>query len=126
TAKLGTAIAATGTWIAEHAVAAASFIGENIAMAVSATAAFIAENAATLGLVAGIAALVGGIIYLATHWKQTWGVIKKVAADAWHFIDNDLIHPLMHGISDVVNFVTGHWKILAVVIGTMLLGPIAG
>ena len=126
TAKLGTAMAATGTWIAEHAVAAGSFIAENVTMAASATAAFIAENAATLGLVAGIGALVAGIVYVATHWKQTWSAIKTVAADTWHFIDSKLIHPLMAGVGAVVDFVKAHWKILATVIGTMLLGPIAG
>jgi hypothetical protein len=101
TAKLGTAIAATGTWIAEHAVAAGSFIAENITMAASATAAFIAENAATLGLVAGIAALVAGIVYLATHWRQVWGAIKDVVRDA-------------------VDFVKAHWKLLPAI----FLGPL--
>jgi len=120
------AAVATAVWIGEHAVAAGTFIAENVAMAASATAAFIAENAATLGLVAGIAALVAGIVYMATHWKQTWNAIKTVAVDAWHFIDNEMIKPLTRGIGDVVDFITSHWKILAVVLGTMLLGPIAG
>ena len=100
-AKMGEAIAATGTWIAEHAVAAGTFIAENVTMAASATAAFIAENAATLGLVAGIAALVGGIIYLATHWRQVWSGIKTVFRDA-------------------VDFVKAHWKLLP----AMFLGPL--
>jgi hypothetical protein len=101
TAKLGEAIAATGTWIAEHAVAAGTFIGENIAMAASATAAFIAENAATLGLVAGIAALVAGIVFLATHWKTVWKDIKL-------------------GVADAVGFIKAHWKLLPAI----FLGPL--
>jgi len=46
------------------------------------------ENLATLGIVAGIAVLVAGIIYLATHWHQVWTDIKNWVLDAWHFIDN--------------------------------------
>lgn len=92
--QLRRAAVATGVWIAEHAVAAGTFIAENVTMAASATAAFIAENAATLGLVAGIAALVGAIIYLATHWKQVWGDIKAIALDVWH----NVLDPMWHGI----------------------------
>lgn len=80
------AIAATAVWIARQAVAAATFIAENVAMAASATAAFIAENAATLGLIAGIAALVAGIIYLALHWKRVWHDIKAWTLDAVRYI----------------------------------------
>jgi phage-related protein len=86
--QLAQAAVATGVWIAEHTVAAAAFIAENVAMAVSATAAFIAENAATLGIIAGIALLIAGIVYLATHWSQVWGTIKSIASDAWNFIYN--------------------------------------
>ena len=82
--QLGRAVAATGAWIAEHAVATASFIAENVMQAASATAAFIAENAATLGIVAGIAILVAAIVWLATHWHDVWGAIKAVALDVWH------------------------------------------
>ena len=118
--------AKTVAWIGEHAVAAASFIAENIAMAASATAAFIAENAATLGLVAGIGLLVAGIIYMATHWKQSWGDIKTAALDAWHFIDNGVIHPIEHGIGDLVSWIESHWKLLATILATVLLGPVGG
>jgi hypothetical protein len=122
--KLGEAAAATGTWIAEQTAAAATFIAENVAMAASATVAFIAENAATLGLVTAIAALVAGIIYVATHWKQVWHGITRVAVAAWHDIDSGLIHPLEHGVDDLVNFVRDHWKLLATIIATVLLGPV--
>jgi TP901 family phage tail tape measure protein len=103
--QLGEAMVATGAWIAEHAVAAASYIAENVAMAASATAAFIAENAATLGIVAGIALLVAGIVYLATHWRQVWDLIK-------------------HIFDDAVSFIKAHLSILAEIIGTILLGPV--
>jgi hypothetical protein len=122
--KLAEAAVATGAWIAEHAVATAQFIAQNVAQAASATAAFIAENAATLGIVAGIALLVAGIIYLATHWKQVWGDIKTVALDAWHFLDSNLIQPLEHGIGDLVDWVRDHFKLLATILATVLLGPV--
>jgi hypothetical protein len=124
--QMAAAAVATGEWIAEHAVAAASFIAENVAMAASATAAFVAENLATLGIIAGIALLIAGIVLLATHWKEVWGVIKKVALDAWHFLDSELIHPMMQGIDELVGFIRDHWQILATILATMLLGPVGG
>jgi len=124
--QLAEAAAATAAWIAEHAAAAASFIAENLAMAASATAAFIAENAATLGLVAAIAALVAGIIYLATHWQQAWGAVKSAALDAWRFLDGDVIHPIQQGIAGLVSWIESHWKLLATILATALLGPVGG
>jgi Phage tail lysozyme len=87
-AQLVEAASKTWTWIAANASAAASYIAENVAEAASATAAFIMENAASLGLVAALTAVVGGIIYLATHWQQSWTDIKNWAEDAWNFIYN--------------------------------------
>ena len=104
------AVAATAVWIAEHAVAAAEFVAQNIAMAASAIAAFVAENLATLGIIAAIALLVAAIVYLATHWKQVWGDVKNWALDAWHFLDNDVIHPIANAVSGLVNDVTGFFK----------------
>ena len=88
--RLAEAATATGAWIAENTAAAATYIGSNIAMAASATAAFIAENAATLGLGAVLALLVTGIVYLATHWKQSWNDMKDVVLDVYY----DGIEPL--------------------------------
>jgi hypothetical protein len=100
-AKLGEAAVATGAWIAEHAVATASFIAENVAMAASATVAFVAENAATLGLVAGIGAVVAGIVFLAMHWRTVWHDITAVVDTAVHWIES-------------------HWKLLPAI----FLGPV--
>jgi hypothetical protein len=71
-----------------------------------------------------IAALVAAIVYLATHWKQVWAEVQKVAVAAWHFIDNDLIHPLMAGVAALADWVKSHFKLLATIIATVLLGPI--
>jgi hypothetical protein len=92
--QLATAAKATVAWIAEHSTAAATFIAENVTMAASATAAFIAENAATLGIVAGIGLLVTGILYLATHWKQVWHDIEVAAMWLWH----NVLDPMWQGI----------------------------
>lgn len=111
--RLAAAATATGTWIAENTAAAGSFIAENVAMAASATAAFIAENAATLGIAAGVAALVTGIIYLATHWHQVWDGIKAVAEDAWHFITSgwgEYLFPEITAIRVSVEFLSQHWS----------------
>jgi len=111
--QLASAAGATAAWIAEHAVAAASFIAENTAMAVSATAAFIAENAATLGIGAAVAALVAGIVLLATHWHEVWDGIKAVAEDAWQFITTGwgkYLFPEITLLRDTIGFLGDHWS----------------
>lgn len=55
-------------------------------IAAAATAAFIAENAATLGIIAGLLALAAAGVYLATHWHQVWGDIKRWFDDAVRFL----------------------------------------
>jgi len=86
--------AAVGAFLAENAAKVAAFVAGNATMIASATAAFIAENAASLGIIAGITALVGAIVYLATHWQQAWDEIKRVAADVWHFLYSDVLRPI--------------------------------
>lgn len=101
---------------AEHTTAAAVFIGENLAMMASATAAFIAENLATLGIVAAIGLIVTAIIYVATHWSQVWGEIKKVGGDAWHWIDGNIVQPIEHAfghggvIGGAISWVEAKWN----------------
>ncbi len=126
--------------------------------AAAAAAAFIAENAATLGIAAGVALLIAGIVYLATHWKQVWGDIVKVVEAVKDFVVAH-VHEIALGlaillgpiglliaaalelathwkqvwgaiqvafdavvgvISDVIGWITSHWKIIFVV----LTGPI--
>jgi SLT domain-containing protein/chemotaxis protein histidine kinase CheA len=94
---LASAAKATVAWVAEHAVATAAFIAENVAQAASATAAFVAENAATLGIAAAIGLLIAGVVYAATHWTQVW-----------------------HAMSDVVDWVGAH---VGQVISDVITGP---
>ena len=93
-----------------------------------------AMDANPIGLIViAVAAVALGIIELTKHskafrvfWIDAWKVIKSAALDAWHFLDNDVIHPIEHGIAHVVDWVKDHWKLLATIIGTILLGPIGG
>lgn len=80
------AIADGATMVASITASAASWIAENAAMAAASAAAFVAENAATLGIGVAIVALVAGIVWVATHWKEVWGWIKTAASDAWSWI----------------------------------------
>ncbi len=45
-------------------------------------------------VVTAIAAIVVAILLLHNHWRAVWGFIKKYTLDVWHFIDNDIIHPI--------------------------------
>lgn len=110
--KLAAAAVATGTWIAEQTTAAFTFISENLAEAAAATTAFFAENLATLGIVAGIALLIAGIVLLATHWKQVWADIEAAALWLWH----NVLDPMWHGIEAGASWLyqnvllpMGHW-----------------
>jgi len=100
--KVAKVIWSTAVMVAQYAIQAAA-----------ATAAFIAENAATLGIIAGIALLVGAIIYLATHWKQVWHVIVTVAEDVWRFLTHgwgQFLIPGLFLIRKTVEFVRDHWQ----------------
>src|SRR5581483_2993814 len=99
--KVGEAIKSFVEFAAEHTVEAATFIGENVAMAAAATAAFVAENAATLGIGTAIAALVAGIVWVATHWKESWDAITGAVEAA-------------------VGFIRDHWQLIVDVIA----GPV--
>ena len=54
-------------------------------------------------IIIAIGILVFAIYELVKHWKTVWGAIKTVALDAWHFLDNDIIHP-------IVSFFTKTWN----------------
>jgi NlpC/P60 family/Lysozyme like domain len=99
--------------VAKRVWATAVIVAQGAVRIATATAVFIAENAATLGIIAGIALLVAAIIYLATHWKQVWGVVKRVAEDVWNFLTHGWGQYLIPGlflIRKVVEFVRDHWR----------------
>jgi hypothetical protein len=139
-----TAVASAATqaaaWVAAAAVTVASFLAD----AAAATVAFIAENLATLGIAAAIALLVAAIVYLATHWRQVWGEVTRIAEAAWHFIYagfGKYLLPLLGPVgllalgaievarnwrhitaafADVISWLSSHWKLILVI----LTGPV--
>jgi phage-related protein len=104
------------TWFEKHKTVAEALgiaIGTVLVAAiVAAGVAFFAAFGWVELIVVAIAALVVGILYLATHWKQVWGDIKKVFDDAVSF--------LRSGFGTLAILITGpfapllllalHWK----------------
>ncbi len=109
-AQMAKWVAQNAVMIAKRIAATAVIIAQYVARAAAATAAFIAENAATLGIIAGIGLLIAGVIYLGTHWKQVWGDVKKIAGDAWHWLDNSVLHPAEHWFSGIITPVINTFK----------------
>lgn len=83
-------------------------------------------------IIVALAALTAGFIYCWTHfagfrdfWIATWHTIRGAAIDAWHFIDNDMIHPLVHGIGDLVNWIAEAWRKLGEILVKGVFDPIS-
>ena len=53
------------------------------------------------------------ITLIATHWKQVWGGIKRVAVDAWHLLDHaihsGIVKVILTPIAPLIMLGT-HWK----------------
>ncbi len=47
-----------------------------------------------LAIIAGVALLIAGIVLLARNWDTVWGFIKRIAGDAWHWLEDNVIHPV--------------------------------
>jgi hypothetical protein len=100
-AAIGAYIASLVSAAATSAVSFATMIGGWMGLTTAegeATAGAAAFDVASGGLVLAIGAIVTAVIYLATHWKQTWDMIKTVVADVWGFI------------KDVFNGMVDIWK----------------
>ena len=123
-----------GVLIAVSAVIGGILLTVIGAYIVSMAAAAIATIAATwpiLLIIAGIALLVAGIILLVKHWHSIWGTIKDVALAAWHFLDDNVIHPIVSAFTtawdaisgafmSVWNWISSNWPLLLAII----TGPI--
>lgn len=72
-----------------------------------------------IGLAIGAIAIAAFL--LRDHWRQVWDGIKEVALDAYHFIDNDVVHPIEKVFDEVVTFIKGHWELLVGIIGGPLI-----
>ena len=119
-------------WLEKHkavalalaAVIGGIMVGAFVAMAVAAWAAaapILAMAAPFIAVGVAIGALGFGIYELVDHWKEVWGEIKKIADDAWHFLENDVIHPIEDAFKTAIDFIKDHWKVLT----EILLAPIA-
>jgi len=49
-----------------------------------------------IAVAVGIIVVVTGIIDLAAHWRDEWANIKQVASDAWQFLDQYLVQPIVN------------------------------
>ena len=88
----------------ESAINFAKMIAGWVATGAAATAAGIEVAIASGGLTIAIGAIVAAIVYLATHWSQTWEEIKSIAEGAWHFIDG-IIQKIGAGIRSYIGII---------------------
>jgi TP901 family phage tail tape measure protein len=80
-----------------------------------------AEDANPIGLIIlAIVALVVAIYELVKHWRTVWKFIKEAALEAWHFLDNDVLHPIEHAFARVIDWIKSHWQLLVAI----LTGPL--
>ena len=123
---LGTAATVSADEVEAGSAASATAlegVGEaSTVMAADVEGAAVATDAAigSTGIGAILIGLGIAITLLATHWKQVWGFIKDVALDVWHFLDNDVIHPIERAFDWVVREIKAHWDLVL----PILLGPI--
>ena len=94
-------------WVATGAAATAS--------AAETVAAGIAANLATGGMVLAIGLVVAAIVYLATHWSETWQGIQDVIKVAWDWIKEkvDWIWNLFTTVSPLgiaLKWLADNWK----------------
>lgn len=99
-ASAGKAIAAYAVKLGEMAVEAATsfatMAADALAWAGTMLAAGIEAMLPFLPIIAAVAAVAAAAYLLYRYWDKVWGFIKSVALEAWHFLDNDVIQPLIH------------------------------
>lgn len=85
------------------------------------TASFLGLDIASGGLIPAIGALAVAILYLATHWKQSWTDIKHVFDDAVTFLRSGFgtLILLLQGPIGVMLLIALHWQQLWSVIRTV-------
>ena len=71
----------------ESTISFAKIIAGWVATGVAATEAGIATAVASGGLTLALAAIVAAVVYLATHWKQSWDLMKSITEAVWHFVE---------------------------------------
>ena len=98
--------------------------------AATAAAATLAASWPILVIIAAIALLAVGIYELVKHWTAVWGAIKSVAASVWHFIENNVLHPIENfftkTLPSIFNSVIAFLKHWGPLIGELILVPFTG
>jgi hypothetical protein len=87
-AAIGAYLVSLTTAAVESAVGFATMVAGWASTAAAATAAGIATAIASGGITLVIAGIVAAVIFLATHWKESWETMKSVAEAVWHFIES--------------------------------------
>jgi hypothetical protein len=87
--KLGEMAVEAATSFASMAADAAVWAGEMLVAGFEAMLPF-------LPIIAALAAVAAAAYLLYRYWDKIWGFIRDSAVAAWHFLDNDVIHPLVH------------------------------
>ena len=67
-------------------------------------------TAATGGIIILVAALAAGIAWIVTHWSAVWQFIKDIAAAAWHWLYDNVIHPIVKAFEDAWGAIRGAFK----------------
>jgi hypothetical protein len=73
-----------------------------------ATAGAIGFNIATGGIVLAIGAVIAAVVLLATHWRETWDMIKRIAEDVGKFLElifNGIGNQIKNVINSVIDLV---------------------
>lgn len=50
------------------------------------------------------------------HWREVWDGIKDAAVDAWHFLDDDVLHPIEGAFDDCIEWIKSHWELLLAIL----------
>jgi hypothetical protein len=99
----------------ESVISLGKIIAGWVATGASATAAGIEMAIASGGITLVIGAIVAAVVYLATHWKQSWDAIKSVSETVWHFLESvgtgisnifkGVVNEIKNLINDAITFV---------------------
>jgi hypothetical protein len=113
-------VVAIGAYITKLSVAAVEsvislgkIIAGWVATGASATAAGVEMAIASGGITLVIGAIVAAVVFLVTHWKESWQAIKDVAGAVWHFMEGigsgiaDLFRGVVNEVKNLMNEAIG-------------------
>lgn len=86
--KLGEMAAEAAAAFVEMATEALVWAGEMLVAGAEAILPF-------LPIIIAVAAVAAAAYLLYKYWDKVWGFIKQIGLDAWHFLDRDVIQPIV-------------------------------